>query len=299
MFKDTSLVIKQHPHSLIITNPGGFPLGVNLNNLLTVNSTPRNRLMADVLAKTGMVERSGQGIDKIFFQSIAEAKGSPDYTHSDDFQVELRLSAIVKDKAFALFIKQLQKDRKENEKLSVAEIITLESIRKGINKEALNKIYVEKLLSEGLVEKIGKTSNQKIYLSKAYYSFTNKEAYYTKNIPIDESFMLMKINQYLTIWKKAKMGKFVELFSEQLNREQVKSFIYKLSDEKLKYLEYTGKGSAREYFFGKATIDGGKILEKALKLGIDELKRRGELNIQSTIQSQDFHKNLIKKKEDS
>jgi hypothetical protein len=36
-----------------------------IDNLLTTPSMPRNRLLADILAKTGIVERSGQGMDKI------------------------------------------------------------------------------------------------------------------------------------------------------------------------------------------------------------------------------------------
>lgn len=54
-------LIKLYPQSMTIVNAGGFPHGVTLENLLTVPSTPRNRLLADVLSKTGIVERSGQG----------------------------------------------------------------------------------------------------------------------------------------------------------------------------------------------------------------------------------------------
>lgn len=173
--KSSEVVIKQFPNELHITNPGGFPFGVNLQNLLTVNSTPRNRLLSDVLAKTGVVERSGQGIDKIFYQSISEAKPEPDYTKSDDFQVELRLSGIVEDKAFALFIRQIQTNRKDDEKLSVQEIISLNRIRKGENKNDLNATILKKMEKEGLIERVGKTNSQKIILSKEYFVFTGKQ----------------------------------------------------------------------------------------------------------------------------
>lgn len=68
------IVIKQYPQKMIIMNAGGFPLGVTIDNLLRVQSTPRNRLLADVLAKTGIVERSGQGVDKIFKYTLSEGK---------------------------------------------------------------------------------------------------------------------------------------------------------------------------------------------------------------------------------
>ncbi len=288
--RSSEVLIKLYPQAMDIINPGGFPIGVSLKNLLTVSSTPRNRLLTDVLSKTGIVERSGQGIDKIFYQSITEAKGIPDYTYSDDFQVELRLSAIVKDKAFALFIKQLQKDRKDGEKLSVKEILTLESIREGKSKSELDEGVVNKLLSENLIEKRGKTSGQQLRLSKVYYSFTNKEADYTKDITIEDDYVLMKINQHLVIWKKAKMGKFVELFKDQLTRDQVKNFIYKLSSSKVKYLEYTGNGPGREYFLGKTAVESGKLIKRAIEIGIEQMKKSGELPTQSTGNTQELHK---------
>lgn len=125
--RTSEVVIKQYPQALYIISPGGFPIGVSLKNLLTVSSAPRNRLLADVLAKTGIVERSSQGVDKIFYQSISEGKGAPDYSASDDFQVQLILSAILKDKAFALFINMIQMER--SEKLSLQEVLALNDIR--------------------------------------------------------------------------------------------------------------------------------------------------------------------------
>jgi ATP-dependent DNA helicase RecG len=272
--KASEVVIKQYAQAMNIISPGGFPIGVTLNNLLTVSSTPRNRLLTDVLAKTGVVERSGQGIDKIYYQSIAEAKGMPDYSYSDDFQVELRLSAIVKDKAFALFIKQLQKDRKDDDKLSVKEIIVLDSIREGNYKEDFNKPINEKLLADGLIEKKGRTNNQRFVLSKIYYAFTNKEVEYTNNTPIEESYIFMKINQHLANWGKAKMGKFVELFNGQLTRDQVKIFIYRLVKEN--YLAFEGNGPAREYQLSKNAKEGETLMKRAIEIGLETMKKNGE-----------------------
>lgn len=62
----SEVVIKQYPNKITIANPGGFPKGVTIENILTVSSTPRSRLMTEILEKTGLVERSGQGVDKIF-----------------------------------------------------------------------------------------------------------------------------------------------------------------------------------------------------------------------------------------
>jgi ATP-dependent DNA helicase RecG len=108
-----------------VINAGGFPNGVTIDTLLTAPSTPRNRLLADVLSKTGVVERSGQGIDKIFLLTLSEGKPDPDYTKSDDFKVVAILLARVKDKAFAMYVQGIQDGLPEDKKLSVFEVMAL------------------------------------------------------------------------------------------------------------------------------------------------------------------------------
>lgn len=105
----SEIVIKQYPNKIVITNPGGFPRGVNLENLLTVNSTPRSRLLADILLKTGLVERSGQGVDKLFLYSLMESKPVPDYSSTSMLQVELKISADIQDPSFLIFTKKKTK----------------------------------------------------------------------------------------------------------------------------------------------------------------------------------------------
>jgi ATP-dependent DNA helicase RecG len=59
------------------------------------------------------------------------AKPEPDYSASDDFQVELSLSAVVEDKSFYLFIRYIQQERAERDedRLSVQEVLILNKIR--------------------------------------------------------------------------------------------------------------------------------------------------------------------------
>lgn len=127
----SEIVIKQYPTKLSVISPGGFPIGVTLENILTVSSTPRNRLLADVLAATGIVERSGQGMDVIFRLTLSEGKQTPDYSKTNDYQVTAILSATVKDPGFALFIKSIQQELPENQKLSVFDVLTFCAIREG------------------------------------------------------------------------------------------------------------------------------------------------------------------------
>lgn len=288
--KSSEVLIKQFPHELHITNPGGFPFGVNLQNLLTVNSTPRNRLLSDVLAKTGIVERSGQGIDKIYYQSISEAKPEPDYTKSDDFQVELRLSGIVEDKAFALFIRQIQTSRKVDEKLSVQEIISLNRIRKGENKNELDSTILKKMEKEGLIERVGKTNSQKIILSKEYFVFTGKQSEYSEGMPIDNFQIGIIILKHVQEFGKGKMKEFEFLLRKFMTRAQVKYAIGKMVEQGI--LDKKGEGKTTEYYAGKQMEEGMKVFQRAVELGFKEMQRLGELPAANSPESsQKFSRN--------
>ncbi len=114
--KTSEITIKQSKAEFTVQSHGGFPLGVNVDNILTINSTPRNRLLADVLTKTGLVERSGQGVDKIFYQRLSDGKGFPSYAKSDLFQVTLEIPISVLHPIFDVFFDNLQSNTKLREK---------------------------------------------------------------------------------------------------------------------------------------------------------------------------------------
>lgn len=275
------IVIRQYPNILEISSPGGFPKGVTLNNLLTVNSTPRNRRLSEVLSKTGMVERSGQGIDKIYFQCLSEAKGKPDYSRSDDFQVELSLPGLVKDKAFALFINKIQQQKPPEERLSVKEIIELEKIRCAEDKKKLDKKILSSLVAAGYVEKVGKTLSQRFRLSKEYYNFVNKKGEYTANLPLNEMQIGLLVFNHLNEFGEAKMSDFVQLFSTHLSKEQTKYLIYKMANAKM--LEKTGKGSGTRYKLNQNVEKGQQIMARALQLGIEKMVEAGEIKLDKEV----------------
>jgi ATP-dependent DNA helicase RecG len=274
--KTSEVVIKQFPTEMHILSPGGFPFGVSIENLLTVNSTPRNRLLADVMAKTGVVERAGQGIDKIYYQTISEAKAEPDYSRSDYYQVELRLSSIVEDKAFSLFIHQIQQEKKESEKLSVQDVLTLNRVRKGENKKNLDIKVLNKLEKEGLIEKHGKTKGNYFMLSRAYFEFADEKGKYSKVTDWDENQTFFIILQHLQKFEKAKMNDFIDLFEGRLTRKQVRYMIDKLVVKR--DLNRDGEGKGTVYAVGENFIKTMNVLSKAIDIGIRQMKDNGELD---------------------
>lgn len=96
-----SIFIRQFPRRLEIDSPGGLPIGITLENILD-RQNPRNRRIAEILTKCGLVERSGQGMNLIFEELIKQSKPTPDFSRTDKYQVSLTLHGTVQDPAFAL-----------------------------------------------------------------------------------------------------------------------------------------------------------------------------------------------------
>lgn len=269
------IVIKQYPQNLEVISPGGFPNGVSVNNLLTVPSTPRNRLLSDTLAKAGFVERSGQGIDKIFYQTLSESKPEPDYSKSDSYWVCLSLSAIVEDKAFVLFLRSVQAERADDEKLSVEDIITLNQVRKGSSYKTLILSSLEKLRKDGLVEKVGKTNAQSYILSKSYYEFTGNESEYTRSHQIPDSQAISMILHHLNTFPEAGMRHFVHILQDFLSRQQIRRIIGKLVEDG--FLAKKGEGVNTLYSIGERLHEDAGVVARIVEAGIEVLHQKGEL----------------------
>ena len=94
-----SIFIRQFPRRLEIDSPGGLPLGITLDNILD-RQNPRNRRIAEILTRCGLVERSGQGMNLIYEDLIRQSKPAPDFSRTDQYQVGLTLHGTVQDPQF-------------------------------------------------------------------------------------------------------------------------------------------------------------------------------------------------------
>ena len=245
-------IIKQSPDRLTILNPGGFPKGVTTDNIITVSSTPRSRLLTEILEKTGLVERSGQGVDKIFRITISEGKQWPDYSKTDYYQVELTINGKVQDKAFAAFIRNEQISRDTNNRLGTFEIIALYRIKggKGINIDAE---VLNSLETANLIRRVGGSASNSFVLGDAYYKLKSQNAEIAGFRVID----LKRVYKTFEKGENVKMADFTEVFEEDLNRARVKYLIDKLTGV---ILDKSGSGSGTSYKLKEAASTFKDIL---------------------------------------
>jgi ATP-dependent DNA helicase RecG len=183
------------------------------------------------------VERAGQGVDKIYYNCLMEGKPLPDYSRTDNFQVDLCLQAKIADEAFYIFVNEIQDGRNEANKLNVFDLLTLDKVRQGISTD-LYENSVEKLQREGLI-KSQSWRDKKYVLSDLYYEIAKQPAYIKEYRVRD----LQVVAGCFEKSKEVSMKDFVDAFNEILTREQTKILIYKLEREglltKIKAQKYT------------------------------------------------------------
>ena len=265
----SEIVIKQYPLKFTIINGGGFPHGVSVDNLLTTPSMPRNRLIADVLSKTGIVERSGQGVDKIFLYTLSEGKPAPDYSKTDEFNVTATLFATVKDTGFALYIQGIQDGLPDDKKLTVFDVLALCEIRDGAKRPSDKEVAV-KLEKLGFIEKHGKTNAQYYILPRRYYELSGDLAAYSLKTDWDINQVWSILCPFLHKYGKAKRADINKLIGAHLSDKQLRNILSELKDLNL---IITDENQTRPtYFLSKVVATD----DEALVNGLTIIRKRNE-----------------------
>ena len=236
MIVQNDVVIKQSPTELTITNAGGFPIGVDKSNVLTVNSTPRSKRLAEVLQKTGLVEKSGQGVDKMFTNCIMEAKPLPDFSATDNYQVSLRFRTEIRDVPFLIYIRQEQAKRPKYHKLNVFQLMAIYNVCFGDEQLAKPEL-IDALVEEGILLK---TKSGKLSMSKEYQSIYS-EIHSTKNIDWFGAMQLCMTNYNNVITRKT----YMEFLPKWVSVDRVRYILSKL--ESMGALEREGIGKGTKY----------------------------------------------------
>jgi ATP-dependent DNA helicase RecG len=174
-----SVFVKQFPKRLEIISPGGFPPGVTAQNILT-RQLPRNRRIAEALAKCGLVERAGQGVNRMVEECIKESKPAPDFSDSDSYQVALALNGEVQDERFLRFLEKVGRDRLNT--YTTNEFLALDLIHREQNIPPELKRSVALLSDQGIIEPVG---DGKYMLSRSFYAFLRQKGIYTRRRGLD------------------------------------------------------------------------------------------------------------------
>jgi ATP-dependent DNA helicase RecG len=159
-----SVFVKQYRDRLEIDSPGGFPHGITRENIM-FRQASRNRLIAEILSRCGLVERAGQGMDLIYEFCIREAKELPDFLDSDEYIVRIRLEGSRIDEKMLAFFRSIGES--VTDRLSTEELMIIYSLYHDRKIDTNLTQYLPRLLELKIVERRGRGGHA---LSKGFLS---------------------------------------------------------------------------------------------------------------------------------
>lgn len=221
-----SIFLRQYSRKLEVVSPGGFPPGITQENVLW-RQLPRNRRLAEAFSKCGLVERSGQGMNRIFEECIKESKPSPDFGGTDDYQVSVTLRCEVQDVRFLRFLEQVGLERLAS--FTTEDFLLLDIIHREQHLPESLKLRLPFLLEQGIIERVGRG---RYILSRRFYGFLGNKGAYTRKKGLDRSTQKELLYKHVNDNKKegSKLQELLQVLPSS-SRDQVQTLLRELKKE--------------------------------------------------------------------
>ena len=181
-----AVYIQWYTDYILITNPGGFPEGITIDNILVHEPKPRNPRLAEVFRRIGLIEQTGRGVDKIFMGQLRYGRPAPDYSGTNQDGVKVVLRGGRPSLNFVAFVYEQEKQGS----LTLDEIMILNQLffERRIDSDLAGKLIqkgtqqaraiLEKLNERGLIEAKGEKKGRVYTLSShIYQQFGDEKGY--------------------------------------------------------------------------------------------------------------------------
>ncbi len=177
-----SIFIRQYARRIEIVSPGGLPPGITLENLLW-QQNPRNRRIAEALARCGLVERSGQGFDLIYSACIRHSKPLPDFSRTDEHFVALTLQGEIQDPEFLRYLEKVGRETQTS--FDTRDLLILDLVHRGEAPPAGLQKRTHRLVELGALESVGRGRGTRLLLSRSFFRMVGKAGGYTRRKGLD------------------------------------------------------------------------------------------------------------------
>lgn len=244
--------VKLDDTGLTISSAGGFVEGVNLNNLLVVAPRSRNPLLADVMKRIGLAERTGRGIDRIYEGMLRYGRPAPDYSMSDTSAVSLYMANAGADVEFVRMIVE-QEERtgnmpidsliilsrlRDERRLTTAELIP--SIQKP---ETQVRSVLGRLTETGLIEAHGQGRGRSYTLSSRVYKELGEQIKYVRQTGADAIQQEQMIISFVRLNGSIRRADVMDLC--KLDKDRASRLLKNMKKNNL--LELHGRGGNAHY----------------------------------------------------
>lgn len=177
-----SVFLRQFARRLEIVSPGGFPPGITPENIID-QQNPRNRRLAEALARCGLIERSGQGLNLMVESAIRQSKPLPSFAGSAPHEVRLTLEGSVQNPAFIRFLERLGEEQLRY--FSTYDFLALDAICRDLPLTEAMRARIPGLIDAGAVESLGRGRGVRYHVSRTLYASLGRKGTYTRRRGLD------------------------------------------------------------------------------------------------------------------
>ncbi len=240
--------VQLHDEYVLVTNPGGFVAGVQVDRLLVTGPRPRNPALADAFKRIGLVERTGRGVSIIYMGQLRNGRPAPRYDRSTDVSVTVVLDSGPADLDFVLLV--IRANRRLDRALGVDDLLALWEVRRrgAVNAHTLAPLLqresnhaatvLENLVASGLLRSEGQAC-------RLYSDLGAEMSHPAKPMPHDlEAAVLNHVRTHDSISRR----EVVELWD--LSENQAAYLLRKLVEQGK--LQMVGRGRGTRYKLGKS-----------------------------------------------
>ncbi len=185
-----SIFIRQFPGLIEIESPGGLLPGVTIENILFKRAW-RNRRIAEALEKADLIERSGQGVDRMWRMAILDGKMPPDYSRTDNHHVYVRLHGTIHDPALLRFLEEVGEERYRTFSALDFAVLHFVSQDKEVPRDFRGR--AKHLVEQGILERVGR----KLIFARRYYEMRGEAGVHTRKRGLGKEANLQFVRNHL------------------------------------------------------------------------------------------------------
>jgi ATP-dependent DNA helicase RecG len=236
-----SVFVRQYPRRIRVESPGGFLPGITPETILH-KQAPRNRRLAEALSKCGLVERSGQGFDRILEACILESKPRPRFDGTDDYQVFITLDGQVQDVRFLRLLEAIGQEQLKT--YDTDDLLVLDLAYRQEPVPGTMRSRVRAMVDTGILEMVGK----KAIPSRRLMARLGEKGKYTRMKGLDRPAQRALLLQHIRESEDGARFEDIQQVLPGVPDGTIKDLLQKLKIEEL--IHPVGKTRAARWFSG-------------------------------------------------
>ncbi|GJF16798.1 ATPase AAA [Mycolicibacterium cyprinidarum] len=243
-------VVQITENAFVVSNPGGFPPGVTIKNILD-QSRPRSPILAAAFKRAGLVDRRGKGVNDMFEQQLRAGRDTPDYSRSTAESVMVSVSLAHSDLDLVRFLLtwedanqhplSLDELRIVHEVKSTGSVTSIEVAETLSIIPATTRNILARLVELGILEARGVGRSRKYHLTARFYDLAQDRNAYVRIKGADPLQQERMVLDYVKAYGSITRSQAAQLC--QTTPTQGRAILKRLVDEKRLKLEGFRRGA--------------------------------------------------------